>query len=754
MCHLVQFKVIAILITITCLISAPKAISNNGQTIASIDVSVDPDTVVRTNIRHLLGVNTHMPELLMGTHLDRLTPNAGFEESFWALLKEAAPGMLRYPGGNWVYGHHFNLHIDGINHLVNGSTTASAFKPQHFLNMINQLLAEGVETTPMIHTSPVFASPEESAAFVAFMIGETTDNRAIGNDSFGRDINLPGFSSTSWGTVAYWANKRPVGVSRYVGTLYFQLGNEEWIDGCKSCICSAMTDYYDRTRRRHAMLIENYNPCNKTDTYYPAFEETFEKIRSLWPSSKDVQIGALALAGPTSFGSADAVRKTGDPWNLRLFENLEIDSIVPDFLTIHTYMYGKSGWENHSATSKQHNLLASHDALLARLKAIQNQVPASASQALREVPIYITEWNTHKKMVCTDQDNCTVDTIHPSSLIDALHVINWISAGMYMDELGGLVRWGLVNKNYKNETVGGSITLFSTHDTNSNSSIWKSSSFFAYKLLAQMHNKVVARTEPASPTFTPEFAGDAPHSDYWTPSAVPFITSAATISDDGQELAVLLLNKNTVDSFDVNLGLGTFIPEAAYTGHVINTVSPDQGHYDIFDCNKYEQGSNIASNEVDLTASSYESGASQTMWVSLPAHAAMLLKFTRQQGMGGVLNGDRSSPPLVDFRAGENAMRIIYGNPSGMPVKAVVEYLDGRWKWSTVIDETRGDTTPGASSGWVDPVNHIFHYAGKHNNGRWAVSSEGKTRFRIRLKVKSGNRWKYVGNWQQFEIQR
>ena len=183
--------VITIAFTLGCGSSAATILGSPKQADTTAHVVIDPDTVVRSSSRHLLGVNTQMPESLMGTHLDRLSPNAGFESAFWTLLKEVAPGMLRYPGGNWAYGHHFNLHIDGISHLVNGSTLTSAFKPQHFLNMINELHAQGVETTPLIHTSPVFASAEESAAFVAFMIGETTDNRAIGDDSFGRDINLP-----------------------------------------------------------------------------------------------------------------------------------------------------------------------------------------------------------------------------------------------------------------------------------------------------------------------------------------------------------------------------------------------------------------------------------------------------------------------------------------------------------------------------------------------------------------------------------
>ena len=121
------------------------------------------------------------------------TANVGFETEFWSKLNDDMPlGILRYPGGNWACQYHFHPHVNGVNHPTNGlgGTAVGPFSPDKFLDMINEMRSGGGDIVPLIHTGAVHTSSEEAAAWVAFMVGSTTDTTNIGQDS----LNLSNIS--------------------------------------------------------------------------------------------------------------------------------------------------------------------------------------------------------------------------------------------------------------------------------------------------------------------------------------------------------------------------------------------------------------------------------------------------------------------------------------------------------------------------------------------------------------------------------
>jgi len=179
--------------------------------------------------------------------------------------------------------------------------------------------------------------------------------------------------------------------------------------------------------------------------------------------------------------------------------------------------------------------------------------------------------------------------------------------------------------------VGGGMTLLASSDDSKE--VWKMSPFYAFKLLGMMHNTVLARTNPKNVDWRPwttKWNSKPYASSYWTVEDVPYVTAAATISDDYKEISVMLLNKNTVNDYNVNLDLGSFVPTADYTKYVLNSNALDEGHGDIYDRNLYpDTNAGIeAKTEVELIKTYYKTGAGQSLSVNIPSHSATLLMFT------------------------------------------------------------------------------------------------------------------------------
>ena len=559
-----------------------------------------------------------------------------FKPSFWRNFTALNPGLLRFPGGNWCYGFHFNLAREGIRHRVNTGPVTPHYRPQDFLKTIRGL----PDARALIHLSPIWSSPEEAAAFIAYMIGKADDNRSIGLDSWGRLDPRTG-KVVNWQTVAYWARLRARdGEGPYKGTLYFQVGNEEWIHWCKDGSCDGMADYYGRVRPVRQMTVEDVglkDPRSKVkvEAYWPHYRATYLKIRKLFGPGQ-VKVGALAYAKPDGIGGTDRFFSTagdgGKRWNVELLDHLNSDPVVTaDFVTIHTYMYDKNGWEKDFPKEGSANVLFASNHLAARIEKI------FAYAKSPHYPVMVTEFNIHLH-----------DTIAPSSLLSALFYIDYSMGAIHNSGITGLVYWQTANWRQQGRFTGGALFATDARARKSDDRLWKMGSYYAAKLLGNMHRRIVDIQVDNSLNFEPRaltggWKADGEMSSWWFPTPLPLVTSAATLSDDGKELSLLFLNKNTKNDLELGVKLSNFAPDETYTKIVLNSVDGG-GHQDIFKINPWRltrkskcappdggctrQLGPESDEKVALKTSSVK-GAQKQFSITLAAHSATLLKLKR-----------------------------------------------------------------------------------------------------------------------------
>jgi hypothetical protein len=561
-----------------------------------------------------------------------------FREPFWTRFRAINPGLLRFPGGNWCYGFHFNLARRGIPHWVNSNVVTPAYRPQDFLATLHELS----EAVALLHLSPIWSSPEEAAALVAYFVGDTSDSRRIGIDSWGR-IDPETSGMLDWETVGHWAQLRESdGRDAYTRTLYFMVGNEEWFAWSPEAGRGARADYYGRLHPTRQMTVEDggrVDPSSgvEIEAYWENYRATYLKVRELF-GTEQVRIGALAHARPDGVGGADAFLRTsgggGKRWNVELLDNLNRDPVVTaDFLAIHVYHYDRHGWQNHFPDEGAANLLFASDHLAARIDAIFEYAQSP------KYPVMVTEFNTHLS-----------GAIPPSSLLNALFYVDVTVSALRDPDVIGMARWQVALSRHHEAFDGAA--LFAT-DTGrlGDGRLWKMGPYYAAQLLGNLHQRVVSMTIEGAPTFRPReltgewIAGDETR-PWWTASDLPVVVGAATLSDDGKHLAVLILNKQTTRTADLLIHLDGFAPASTFTEILLDTQESG-GHEDLFKINPWRlaQGAScvpasggctslLASESSENVSLSVRlaGGASTRFPLRVAPHAAALLRLVRAGG--------------------------------------------------------------------------------------------------------------------------
>ena len=245
-----------------------------------------------------------------------------------------------------------------------------------------------------------------------------------------------------------------------------------------------------------------------------------------------------------------------------------------------------------------------------------------------------------------------------------------------------------------------------SENTDTDPMLWKMSSFYAAKLLAELHPKVVGVTVSDHDGFAP--TGFTPESWTWwagydpitkTGPEIPFLTAAATVSPDGSELALLLLNRNTVSGFDISLDLGSFKPNNSYKRIELDSIYPDQGHEDIFDENSH--GTN-AIEQVVLQESENTYDGTIHIW----PHQAVVVKFSKQVSdtnliylsstSGGIVGGvSFADEDILEYDTGNNTWSMYFdgsdvglGGSGKRDIDAFYLMTDG-----SILLSTKGNTT-------------------------------------------------------------
>ncbi|HEY1921620.1 MAG TPA: hypothetical protein VGG44_02550, partial [Tepidisphaeraceae bacterium] len=180
----------------------------------SVTVSVNGGQTIRETEPQDLGVNLVQWDSALNT-----TQTA-------QMVQAAGLNTFRFPGGGISDGFHFN-----VGPAYNGQGTAPSIAS----------FVDSVNGTGLVTLDYGSGSPQEAAAFLAYLNGSTSDTTVIGMGEEW-DTGTSTWVSENWQTVGYWASLRaatPLGTDDGLnfmrlahpasfGIHYFEVGNEEY----------------------------------------------------------------------------------------------------------------------------------------------------------------------------------------------------------------------------------------------------------------------------------------------------------------------------------------------------------------------------------------------------------------------------------------------------------------------------------------------------------------------------------------------
>jgi hypothetical protein len=250
-------------------------------------VTVDVDQVIRTVNDHVLGADLAGWDPYLSANHDGsgVTPDPGT----LAMIQDAGLKMLRLSNGSGADEWHFS----GQNEFPDGAGL-----------LANMAAAAGADALVTVNYGT--GTPEEAAAYVAYLNGTTDNQFAIGVDAHG----------VNWGTVADWASLRgqtPVGGDPLdelraghpdpYGFSHFEVGNEVYFHGW------------------------NGAPASVDPADYVGFAKSFAaKVAMIDPTAS---IG-LDVGNPIEY---DAL------WNVPMLQQCAAQGYTPGFLSDHFYVY-------------------------------------------------------------------------------------------------------------------------------------------------------------------------------------------------------------------------------------------------------------------------------------------------------------------------------------------------------------------------------------------------------------------------------
>jgi len=275
--------------------------------------------------------------------------DAGMTEA----IRDLGVRLLRYPGGTISHTYRW---LDGVGPVadrrpvpiprfegggVGGIADVPTYGTDEFLALCSAVRAE-----PLIVVAFDSGTPEEAAAWVAYLNAHPGDATAIGVDAHGFD----------WKTAGHWASLRARnGHAEPYGVRRFEIGNETDLDRF---------------------------PCT-VEEYALAFARYAERMKAVDPA---IQLGAVGHAEPGEPGNEDRRRGTDLPWNETLLDRV---GARIDFLCLHTYALD-DGWADASL-----DVLADPVVHGRKIREIRDRVRAAAPG--RAIEIAVTEYGTNLK---------------------------------------------------------------------------------------------------------------------------------------------------------------------------------------------------------------------------------------------------------------------------------------------------------------------------------------------------------------------
>jgi hypothetical protein len=235
------------------------------------------------------------------------------------IIKNAGLNLLRLSYGRGADDWHFNQQAS------DGQAGSAALEG----NLVDATGAAGVITI-----NYGTGSPQEGAAYVAYLVGNPNDNTPLGQDGLQQD----------WKTVSFWASLRgqaPLAVDDGLNFLrdshpapfnihYFEVGNEVYFAGWEAGAVGARP-FSDPTQ-------------DAFQSDYSNFVATFGQMaREIDPQA---HVG-VSLGNPIEY----------DSWNTNILSKLAAQNFTPDFISDHLYLSDQAPQTQDGGFSDQDLLL-------------------------------------------------------------------------------------------------------------------------------------------------------------------------------------------------------------------------------------------------------------------------------------------------------------------------------------------------------------------------------------------------------------
>ncbi|MHC1728491.1 MAG: hypothetical protein AB9866_21235 [Syntrophobacteraceae bacterium] len=308
-----------------------------------------------------------------------------------------------------------------------------------------------------------------------------------------------------WNSIGYWARKRRnLGVPEPYRILFWEVGNEVF-DESEKGFTSA------REYARDFLL----------------FSKAMKAVDS------GIKIGAVGMSSPRGRGAADR----SDEWNPTL---IRIAGEDMDFLIVHPY-YPAAIRKKADYNSKEwfSAVMAGADQALSDLREIRSMLDAGSPRA-KSVVLAITEYG-----------------IWPVDSKEGADFSNLARTVYDMDLLAGLIR--------ERASLGVNLAAsWNLHGSNQTALIrydWKTGirvlrpHYFAYKMAGTALLPKVLNTKVKCPAFRPARVGNVSTRD-----EVPLVNAVATLSENGKQLALLVINRSPSSAVSCIIQAGGFNP--------------------------------------------------------------------------------------------------------------------------------------------------------------------------------------------------